>query len=720
MTSSPFADLTMTLAPVRRADPGETAPEVAWDRMGCVALYGVMLTGRRLLTDLSGGPVADLTVDEALEASGEWMAVFRSEDDPDTHLVLTDPFAFQTVFHSQVDVDGRPHLVLGTTARGVAFERRSLGQAFEPDWPHIAATLATNDWLAATMLSDRTADAATRTMRPFQMMVVTGGRAHIVERADLTRLRGLDYCTLLDHGITTACAQIRALADADVPARRINLSGGKDSRLMLALVKGADALDAFDVRSVNPRTWGVPSARAGLEQDLLLADTLRRRYGMTWSRETGYTTQTCTPFEPLETWQDLCGEINHGFRFHRRRRTRTELVVELRGASGETFRGTNYWQRHARLAEVADTPESFDADARVVFDRIHRPDLVSAGLVPQMFEHFLESLRGTGRASLIEAGNRHYTLYRNRAHFGTTLRFAQDGAVPFFPLSQVAFVLAGEQLDHATLRSGAVFFDVIERLAPELNDLRFDKGPWPEPVASRRGDRDLHAWTETTSVDEMDEYLRNEELSAAAARTADDAEDGGHTILTQAKPYVLAQTRAVIDELRGLPGAGEVLTGGMVSWLLTLPETQLVWAQTQLAKLVSVRDAVVGREASVRLRPSGREGFEGLRALTRRAAPVPAGFRRDLSVLLFRVAVRRDGDEVLARIHVDHGEGDDLEFAFYLRDDGGVLDRRGYSTERTASFTRPAEAGHELQVQAFVRYARRPGQVFILRSDRFA
>ena len=73
---------------------------------------------------------------------------------------------------------------------------------------------------------------------------------------------------------------------------------------MMAMLVGAGVQNKFEVRSVNPRTWGVKSARAGLEKDLLLADTIRRRYRMRWAEEPEFDTFMATPFEPIE-----CGKM---------------------------------------------------------------------------------------------------------------------------------------------------------------------------------------------------------------------------------------------------------------------------------------------------------------------------------------------------------------------------------------------------------------------------
>lgn len=717
ISTSTRPSMALTLQGVRRvAASGQHAPSL--QDMTCIAFSGVLLSSRRVLSEISPVARPDLTVNEALEANGEWLAVFQGRTHPDEYVVLTDAYAFQTLFHCAVEREDGPRLVLGTSARAVAHERRALGVDMDPDWEHIAGTVLSTDWLTSNIMSDRTADRATLTMRPFEMMVISRGEARVVPRAGLDDLNALNYKSLLERGSAAAIAQVKVLGSAGFPSLRINLSGGKDSRLMMAMLVGAGVQNKFEVRSVNPRTWGVKSARAGLEKDLLLADTIRRRYRMRWAEEPEFDTFMATPFEPIEWWQDDCGELNYSFRLNRRRRIRSVMVGELRGASGETFRGTNYWRRYRDLPGFQGTPEGFESDLRLAFDHIYRTDLVSGEHAEGMFDHFSEALRSTGRTTLVDAGDRHYTLYRNRAHFGTALRFAQEGAIPFFPLNQPAFTWAGERIDPDLRREGAVFHDLIELMAPELNDLPFDADQWTDRVRSRRtSGRPVHTWQVTQSADEATEYWQNEERAARSMRESEAAARPATSMIASTKAYVAFQLRATFDELLQLPGAKDWLSPRVGSWLMSLPEQNLNFAQTQLGKLVSVRDAVVGKAAGVRLFRTldGNESQDGLNALTWTGARAPSGFRRDLDVLLYRVAVSREGGEVVTEALVDHGGGHDLEFAFYLRRGRTVVERKLYSGERSARFDAP-EGGGPYHVQAFARYRRRQQQLFVLQS----
>lgn len=721
MIREQFADLAAVVAGVNEVREVSDLGPLTTESMACVAFYGVLLSDRRLAISLDGTPEDGLTVDEAMDANGEWLAIFRSSDDPTQLLVLTDAFGFQSLFHSLVDGE-IPQLVLGTSARAVAFRRNSAGQGFSPDWPQILGNLATTDPWASTISSDRTSDVSTRVMKPFQMLIIRDGVATIGPRTDFVRDPEADYSTLISRGIANAVGQLRTLAKSPFASRRINLSGGKDSRLMFALLHAAESTADFDVRTLDPAAWSAPAARDGLTQDLLIADALRRRYGMSWWQDQGFRTETVDPLEPLESWQRFNSSLNYRYRLIRSWTARDGMVAELRGASGETYREywSYYWKRHSRFAEVSGTPDTFAEDARVLFEEIYSLDLIPDDLVEQTFEHFLDSLRGTGKSDILDAGDRHFSLYRNRAHFGTTFQFALDGTLPIFPLNQVAFVRAGDLLAPQTRRDGAVFFDVIEAIAPELNDLPFDSKQWNERIRARRDPSAQHVegstWTVPESTDSLIEFAENEALSRDARATARERQDHHHTY-TDAKPFALSQTREILDEILTIDDAAHALNPQLRSRLMSLPEENIGLAQTQLGKLASIRDLVIGEVP-------GRTMFFGpdpdvhalkLAQLGRATIPAPPSFRRDLSTLLFRVSVARDDDELTAEILVDHSEGHDLEYAFYLRSGSQTISRREYGPDRHAAFRQPAD-GRTYSIQAFARYSRQPDQVFILRS----
>jgi len=700
----------------------EGGPDLAepWE---CVAFSGVLLSERRFYIGGGNNTPDGLTVEEAVHANGEWLAVFQNVFKQGEYLVLTDSFGFQPAFYS---VDPHHGFMVGTSAEGIGGLKNDLAIGSEIDDAQLCLTLCTNHSWSSTLNSEYTGVVGLKTMRSFEYIWI------VDDQFDFKRIDGLmddlpsDYEGLLEHGIASAKKQLKVLSEIDVSDRRINLSGGKDSRLMMAMLSSADLATKFSVRSVNPKTWADKNARDGLMRDLLIADSLRRHFGMEWSKEGERVSTPLLPMESLTLWQKFRGSKNYKFRIQRKQVLRVKPIVELRGASGECFR--RFWSYYFRelpnFEKFGDVPESFESDMELLFDDLYPRKMVSEELRLQALEKFKEALKSTGRATLSEASDRHFSLYRNRGHFGTTLAFIQEGAVPFFPLNQLAFVRAGELLSVNDRIDGAVFFDLIERMDPALNDLEFDSQQWPSRFWNRAGRSQNVGFLPTDAqCVGLNEYFQNERSNTEALKNAQIVREDTAQVFGD-KMFAYSMIRDLLDELGQIPG-GEFLTDSRLrSWLLSLPEVNLGYALQQVSKLMSIW-RILTATIPVNLNTFGGNTLKQFGTPSNqidRFVPHPAPktfkLRSHLEPLLFRVAVKESEGKVEAKILIDQARDFDLEYAFYLKVDGKVADSIDYSHSLGVEFEKPL-AGKEYWVQAFVRKTRGSRAPYILHSVKF-
>lgn len=73
--------------------------------------------------------------------------------------------------------------------------------------------------------------------------------------------------------------------------------------------------------------------------------------------------------------------------------------------------------------------------------------------------------------------------------------------------------------------------------------------------------------------------------------------------------------------------------------------------------------------------------------------------------------------EIHSEILVDQASEAQIEYAFYLKVDGKVVEHQAYSTSNLANFARP-ESGQQVWVQGFVRKLRGSKEPYILNSVR--
>lgn len=686
----------------------------------CRAFSGVFVSNERLFIG-DGTQLPDqLSLSEAATANGEWFAVFENADDSTQFIVITDQFGFQPAYYAFAKELG---LVVSTSAEEANWVKNRYGVASQIDSAQLALYVCTNHSWSSTFNSDYTAVDGVKMARAFEYLWINGDSfaSHPID--ELQAGLPSEYDELLEFGIKNAVAQLEQLSQLDVFDRRINLSGGKDSRLMFGLLSKGGLTDAFTVRSVNPKTWPDKAARKGLMKDLLIADSIRERFGMQWSTEGERVVASLSPAEALRDWQKYRSSKN--FRFHLKRKfyARTEPIIELRGASGECFR--NFWSHYFKYlpssSSIVDETSTFDADTETIFDDLYKDKNVSEGVREAMLARFTESLKETGFSTFLEAADRHFSLYRNRGHFGTTLHFMQEGAVPFFPLNQLAFVRAGELVSVKQRKDGIVFFDLIEKLDPSLNDLPFDSAQWPAYFWEKSDRQRSEAWTPTPEDSpRLEQYFENEAQYTNTIHSAKNMDHGPAQIYGD-KSFAYSMVRDLLDELQEVPGGEFLAESTLRAWLLNLVESNVGYALFQVSKLISVRDTLNGKEPFNFLMLGGKNATETKSAELKRFTASPfehvAQLSADINPLLFRITLDMGDREIHSEILVDQASEAQIEYAFYLKVDGKVVEHQAYSTSNLANFARP-ESGQQVWVQGFVRKLRGSKEPYILNSVR--
>lgn len=662
----------------------------------CIAFSGVLLSPARLLAGSQARNWRSLTVEETLSSTGEYLTIFRHQSRSDEFLIVPDAFALQQLFYfSPSDKRG---LGLSTSARLLGGIRNRIGGRPTVNWSALALLTGTTDSWASTANTDEALLEDHFLLRPFEAIHIDGGEATIVSLRDDPKLQGLDYESLLQQGIERAGQQLaRLAADSRYTALRLNLSGGRDSRLVLALAANAGVERAFRVRSVNPKTWGVRAAVPGLERDLIVADALRRHFGLEWDRKPSSTSTELPPYENLADWQRYRSGLDFRLPARRSLTVLNEPIAELRGAGGETFRAfwSQYLAKTPAWNSVKNESATFEWDAQTMFNYHYRTTLLPREWRDKAFSSYIAILRATGKPTFAEAADTHFTWFRNHSHFGTTMDFARTGATPFFPLHQLEFVLAGELAEVELRRKGAVFFDLFEHACPTLNDLEFDDGPWCAEMQMRKQAGRVVFDSLPNNVDQLTDYFDNER-SGTPPRVRP-----GQQVFSE-KCFIASEMREVIQELKELDGGPDFFDTPVTSALVNLCETNLGYASHALSKLHSLRDLLIGSRIDDLMVLGGED--------TQRSLLVPARFpewsdtfRTTLSTVMFRVDVKRTADNRLtAEILLDSADSAQLSFAFYLKRSGEVVARTDYTDSHVTSFEAPRVQA-DYQVQAFVR-----------------
>lgn len=483
------------------------------------------------------------------KSNGEWLGIFEN---PRTGqiAVCSDPFGYQTIFYTIFgDAEDRVAL-LSASAAGMAALLRKYQVPVDPDWTHIVGNLVSERPWTKTMSSNRTNLNGVRVLAPGEILIL-GADFSGVTKSDFFEAQSNSYTHLLQKGINRAISQIESASRLPVNQREIRLSGGRDSRIMMAMLVASGMADQFTITAVNPATWPSVRSRPGLERDLQISAKMASRYGLSWSKARPGVRTRLTFDEAVAAWQTPFSNKNFELRTGAIHFMPDSWALELRGGAGETFRGFRVVSGLLNRLDVSkDTSvdEGVEALADHLYGRRNLPNGIGANLslrLAELFDHL-------GTDNLAEGLHRRFAVYRNRAHFGHIRDSASKRSLPILPLSQPEFVEARNFLSYEEQVSGVIAYDIVDLLVPELNNLEFDDGPWRTDqlygrprVDISRFDLDVSAALQAYEAGQKRDkkILKQSEVRRGNIGKFDPATCISEMVID------------AIDELRGFPGA---------------------------------------------------------------------------------------------------------------------------------------------------------------------
>ena len=423
-------------------------------------------------------------VSKVLGQTGEWWLTARNSQGE--FLVLSDPFGYQTLYYAHVWTPGGSTLLVGESSRDVARAMHASGAKVEMYWANILPTLtAKYDYFDC--FYDNGTPIARVLLLPARNGLFVGQSGYSIVDRPSRQINGVSgtYRDLLEKGAEGAITRIREAVSLH-PHSRFRISGGKDSRLVLALLLAGGMQDT-PVETQDPSTATADWQRKILSADLDIVTQLVSRYSLSWSKGVGSIPKDRWD-APLNTriahFQRFRGGRSFQFPTSRGLQRFREPLVTISGAGGETIGSLNGWRK---LGQLELDPSRLPQDALKLFRYFTSGLTVTPPreIYNQAANRFAATFSGLSSAGFDDANRRHYLEFRNRAHAGA-LRWSQwSNHVVLSPLLQPELIAASELLSNEERAAGKVAYDLIELLAPELNDLRFQSGDWDLPTYRR-------------------------------------------------------------------------------------------------------------------------------------------------------------------------------------------------------------------------------------------
>lgn len=692
-------DTCYSFVGIDSADEERNEPEVIDTDFECVHLSGFLTSRHRnIISDGRERLQDNLLVPEARESIGEWMGVFS--DGKGNYLVLGDQFGYQPIYYRPItDRHGKFVLIVGTSVGAIASEASRLGAKSKLDAVEFAAATESDHAWTITQQSTNTFEASTRVLLPGQLIHISRSGWYI-DRRTIFDSENLTYEECLGRAIDRALDHTRVGMSLPVDQKRINLSGGRDSRMVIALLAASDSLDDLTVTSMNPETWTPKSARPLLYRDLHISNSIREHYGLSW------TTQFNTEYIPLDFyssldfWQSYRSHKNYRFRAQKDVYLQSGTNIEFRGAAGETFRGFDAVAGLLASSQINGTQEALDSDTKAIVETLY-PD---ASIEKDLLTTFTERLRALfdelGATHIDQALHYRYSVFRNRSHFGHTKASMAQNQVPVLPLSQPEFIWARDRLSAQEITSGKIAFDIIEHLQPDLNTLQFDDGPWKPSPHLQGGSR--RTWTVHESRDHYQDFFDAEE-SAVAQRVKKRSQLEPHLAsLSQfdGRQMAINELKGLLPELAAVDETG-YLNARKRRQIFQSIEGKRMNPLVLLSKAMSARDAIAGRGNEAAIRFSYISEQRNLFSIDGTAAGEST--RRIVGQPQFQLPISVSTKSVTANVRVWGEVARPLEFRFRLVSEAGTVASTSFSTDNSVEFVLPTVSG-KYRIQGMVQY----------------
>jgi hypothetical protein len=520
-----------------------------------------------------------LPLAQGLRLAGEWVGQFSSDDG--SLAIATDYFGYAQLFYTLVpDVNepGRRSLVASLSFRGLLSTLRQMERRTALRTDILFPSVASHNNLFSTRWSSETLAEGIQVL-PYGAFLVMNRRGFAVARRPETRGTTSD---MADATAWSIGVLERAVA-GPYPVQ-LSLSGGKDSRAVLALLLAGDLHKKVSVHTSKPSGTPNAASREILERDAGLAARLVARYGMSWQDRSALEEVVVGRDAYLDYWQDLRSGLNYEYKGYQSL-ILSPPTIEVTGLGGELYRsyiGSPYRVNHPGWWSAAGkTSATVRSDLAALFSAVCNDDLVEADLYTAARDAFVDALDLGQDGDVLAQIDRTYLEYRNRSHGSIVAFRSVQGQFPTHPLASPDLYDYSRRYAPADAESGRLLFDLIEHHAPELNSLEFASPPWPKEFSTSSS----YEWSTVDAASVKSQLLS----SADPRRSASGAGTGTDTL-----------TERVFDSAHLLEAHG--VEQGLLRRAARLAQRSPRLRWVVLTALESARDVLAGPSVDVDLR----------------------------------------------------------------------------------------------------------------------
>lgn len=453
--------------------------------------------------------------------------------------IVTDPLSVAMIYRAETD----DVVVFSTSVRLAAHVAAAPGTEPERD----AAGVAWLPLLGWTV-GERTGFTSTRVL-PLGAYVeigpAFGSRVRFADATPWASDLPANEAELVELVHEDLTASVRSVAEMPAPRRAADITGGKDSRLVLALLLQEGLADRFVFN-----TWGDESS-----PDASVSDRIATRFQLARNPPAQGALGEAEFSRRLATHAFQTSGMSNAWEAKVGLRPSPRLVVT--GCVGEAMR--THFHGYPEMSTAEQFRQQFHKRWGLRGASLVRRD-VRAELLDRL-DHELVQRVDAGGSSPQDLADSFYWRHRNRRWFGTYEELGESGRVhPLYSLAglQAAFALGGRRR-----RLEALHFAVLDRACPDLAKMPFANDSWSEELISDRADADDYraaAVRPRVKAMDMERWMPTrllDNLDLARSLLLDDDTGSLHDIVDRrAVERVLAEPeRATITTCRQLFGA---------------------------------------------------------------------------------------------------------------------------------------------------------------------
>lgn len=470
-------------------------PSASSDIQDCewvpVAEFGLIIEESGTARYTEGEPLKEQSVssttNQLRKRTGNWFGVYR--DQYGRFAVFNDFFGYRSVFYAFHGTK----IIISSSFNAVASRLKQLGQQPELDWRTIGPHLATNTNLFRTRTSSTTFNKAVKTLWHDHVILVSREGSTVFHSPVPEPPSSSSYEDLVRAGIERASSTLDSLGQTGLPSV-LSLSGGKDSRTVLALML-ANGKNLPQITTRDPRTVAAGMQRDVFQKDFDLALKLATRYGLSWADQAHYSSQRLTFPETISRWQKY--RSNNSFEITPASNITGPLetpIISVMGMGGELYRsylGGEYRKNQRVWWQQANSSGNSRTDGiSLLFDRLVKMWSIPTEYYEAMRSSFVRAYLFPGTSNAIEALDAGYASYRNPAHAGAFDFNRSANKITYYPLSQPEFLWASRRLSPEDQQDGKLLFDIMNAIDPSLLALDFASPPWPTRFTATRSSFD--------------------------------------------------------------------------------------------------------------------------------------------------------------------------------------------------------------------------------------